>query len=316
MSRAIRKHLRDFLAIIFLVVVAAGVAGYILSNQRFYLPAWVPVVGTDFYKVEAELETAQAVVPGQGQTVNIAGVKVGDIGRVRAGGRPRGGGDEDPARVRADLQGRDDPAAAEDRPQGHVPRARPGQPRGRASSRRGSACRWPTRSPTSTPTRSSRRWTATRATTCGCCSARAPRRCEGDAPAELRQTLQALRADGARHARATKLLIDRRQQHPPRDHTTSSCWPPSSATRTASSRRSIDSANANFEAIAAQDANLREALRLLPGRARGDPRRRCATSDALAGDLGPALQQAAPRRPRARPRRCVRRGRSCAPPRR
>ncbi len=55
-------------------------AGYILSNQRFYLPAWVPVVGTDFYEVEAELETAQAVVPGQGQTVNIAGVKVGDIG--------------------------------------------------------------------------------------------------------------------------------------------------------------------------------------------------------------------------------------------
>ena len=48
-SARIRKHLRDFLAILFLVVVAAGVAGYILSNQRFYLPAWVPVVGTDFY---------------------------------------------------------------------------------------------------------------------------------------------------------------------------------------------------------------------------------------------------------------------------
>ena len=57
-------------------------AGYILSNQRFYLPAWVPLVGTDFYKVKAELPTAQAVVPGQGQTVNIAGVKVGDIGKV------------------------------------------------------------------------------------------------------------------------------------------------------------------------------------------------------------------------------------------
>ena len=54
-TRAIRKHLRDFLAILFMVLVAAGVAGYILSNQRFYLPAWVPVVGTDFYEVEAEL---------------------------------------------------------------------------------------------------------------------------------------------------------------------------------------------------------------------------------------------------------------------
>ena len=57
-------------------------AGYILSNQRFYLPAWVPGIGTDFYKVKAEFETGQAVVPGQGQTVNIAGVKVGDIGEV------------------------------------------------------------------------------------------------------------------------------------------------------------------------------------------------------------------------------------------
>jgi phospholipid/cholesterol/gamma-HCH transport system substrate-binding protein len=82
MRRAIRKHLRDFIAILFLVLVAAGTAGYILSNQRFYLPAWVPGIGTDFYTVEAEFETGQAVVPGQGQSVNIAGVKVGDIGEV------------------------------------------------------------------------------------------------------------------------------------------------------------------------------------------------------------------------------------------
>jgi phospholipid/cholesterol/gamma-HCH transport system substrate-binding protein len=80
--RAIRKHLRDFVAILFLVLVAAGTAGYILSNQRFYLPGWVPGLGSEFYTVEAEFETGQAVVPGQGQTVNIAGVKVGDIGKV------------------------------------------------------------------------------------------------------------------------------------------------------------------------------------------------------------------------------------------
>ena len=82
MRRAIRKHLRDFIAILFLVIVAAGTAGYILSNQRFYLPGWVPGLGSEFYTVEAEFETGQAVVPGQGQTVNIAGVKVGDIGKV------------------------------------------------------------------------------------------------------------------------------------------------------------------------------------------------------------------------------------------
>ena len=66
MRRAIRKHLRDFVAILFLVLVAAGTAGYILSNERFYLPAWVPALGTDFYTVEAEFETGQAVVPDSG----------------------------------------------------------------------------------------------------------------------------------------------------------------------------------------------------------------------------------------------------------
>ena len=81
------------MAILFLVVVGrSAIGGYILSNQRFYLPAWVPVVGTDFYEVKAELATAQAVVPGQGQTVNIAGVKVGEIGEVELedGARRRG----------------------------------------------------------------------------------------------------------------------------------------------------------------------------------------------------------------------------------
>ena len=82
MRRQIRKHFSVFVAIIFLFVGALGIGGYILSNQRFYLPAWFPLLGTDFYEVEAELPTAQAVVPGQGQTVNIAGVKVGEVGSV------------------------------------------------------------------------------------------------------------------------------------------------------------------------------------------------------------------------------------------
>jgi phospholipid/cholesterol/gamma-HCH transport system substrate-binding protein len=83
MSTAIRKHLRDFLAVLGLIVVALIVAVVILGNQRFTLPAGVPLVGSDFREVEAELETAQAVTPGQGQTVNIAGVEVGQISSVR-----------------------------------------------------------------------------------------------------------------------------------------------------------------------------------------------------------------------------------------
>jgi phospholipid/cholesterol/gamma-HCH transport system substrate-binding protein len=80
--RQIRKQLPVFVSVLVLFVVALVIGGYILSNQRFYLPGWVPVLGTEFYTVEAELSTAQAVVPGQGQTVNIAGVKVGEVGSV------------------------------------------------------------------------------------------------------------------------------------------------------------------------------------------------------------------------------------------
>lgn len=83
MKRVIRKHLRDFVAVAVLALIALGVAGYILSQQRFHLPAWVPVAGEDFYTINVELQTAQAVVPGQGQTINIAGVKVGDVKKVR-----------------------------------------------------------------------------------------------------------------------------------------------------------------------------------------------------------------------------------------
>ena len=82
MRTAIRKHLRDFIALMILLLIGTGVGAYIMSNQRLYLPAWVPGVGTDFYELKAEFPTAQAVVPGQGQTVDIAGVPVGEIGKV------------------------------------------------------------------------------------------------------------------------------------------------------------------------------------------------------------------------------------------
>jgi phospholipid/cholesterol/gamma-HCH transport system substrate-binding protein len=82
MRTAISKHMRDFLSIILLFVVALGVGGYILSNQRFYLPKWVPFVGSDYVKYKADFATAQSVTPGQGQTVNVAGVKVGEITKV------------------------------------------------------------------------------------------------------------------------------------------------------------------------------------------------------------------------------------------
>jgi phospholipid/cholesterol/gamma-HCH transport system substrate-binding protein len=81
-KRAIKNHLRDFIALTALFLVGLGVSAFILSHQRLYLPSWVPGIGKDFYKVKAEFSTAQAVVPGQGQTVDIAGVQVGDISKV------------------------------------------------------------------------------------------------------------------------------------------------------------------------------------------------------------------------------------------
>ena len=82
MKKAIEKHLRDFLALFFMGLVAFGVTAYILSQERFHLPKWVPAIGSDFYKLNVEFQTGQAVVPGQGQTINIAGVKVGDVQSV------------------------------------------------------------------------------------------------------------------------------------------------------------------------------------------------------------------------------------------
>jgi phospholipid/cholesterol/gamma-HCH transport system substrate-binding protein len=79
---AIRKHWLDFVAILGLIVIAGAVAVFILGKQRLTLPAWVPLVGKDFFVLKADMSTAQAVTPGQGQTVNIAGVEVGEISNV------------------------------------------------------------------------------------------------------------------------------------------------------------------------------------------------------------------------------------------
>ncbi|CAB4935997.1 unannotated protein [freshwater metagenome] len=88
--RLVRKHLRDLIALAAVAVIGILVGAYILSNQRFYAPSWVPVIGSDFVDYQAEFSTAQAFTAGQGQTVMIAGVNVGEIGAVHLdGGRAR-----------------------------------------------------------------------------------------------------------------------------------------------------------------------------------------------------------------------------------
>jgi phospholipid/cholesterol/gamma-HCH transport system substrate-binding protein len=76
---AIQKHWKDVLAIIGLIVVSTIVGGYILSQQRLRLP----FIDEAPFRMAAELNDVHGVTPGQGQTVEVSGVKVGRIGNTR-----------------------------------------------------------------------------------------------------------------------------------------------------------------------------------------------------------------------------------------
>jgi phospholipid/cholesterol/gamma-HCH transport system substrate-binding protein len=73
----IRKHAKETLAVLGLMVVAAGVSVYLLDQQRLRFP-WEEAP----LRLKAEFSTAQAVIAGQGQTVRVSGVRIGDIGDV------------------------------------------------------------------------------------------------------------------------------------------------------------------------------------------------------------------------------------------
>ncbi|HEX3976359.1 MAG TPA: MlaD family protein, partial [Solirubrobacteraceae bacterium] len=78
MTRAIKTHMGDFAAIIVLLLLSIVVAGYVLSHERFRFP----FIEASPYTLNAEFSTAQAVTPGQGQSVRVSGVQIGEIGSV------------------------------------------------------------------------------------------------------------------------------------------------------------------------------------------------------------------------------------------
>ena len=78
MKRAIKTHLFDFAAILVLLVLSVAMAGYILSHERLRFP----LIQSSPTVMKAEFSTAQAVTPGQGQTVRVSGVEIGQIGQV------------------------------------------------------------------------------------------------------------------------------------------------------------------------------------------------------------------------------------------
>jgi phospholipid/cholesterol/gamma-HCH transport system substrate-binding protein len=82
LSRQSRGRGKDTIAIAILTVAAIVMTLWIFTQQKASLPSWAPLVGEDFAQLSADFSNAQAVTPGQGQAVVIAGIQVGKISSV------------------------------------------------------------------------------------------------------------------------------------------------------------------------------------------------------------------------------------------
>jgi phospholipid/cholesterol/gamma-HCH transport system substrate-binding protein len=84
MTRMVRANLGNIAAVVVLFVLAVGVSLYILNKQRLRFP----LIEEKPHTLYAEFATGQAVTAGQGQTIQVSGVRIGDIGDVELrGGR-------------------------------------------------------------------------------------------------------------------------------------------------------------------------------------------------------------------------------------
>jgi phospholipid/cholesterol/gamma-HCH transport system substrate-binding protein len=80
--RGVRKQLGNAVWLGLMVAVGLTVGAYLLAHQRVAWPAWVPGLGKEHFVVNARFTTAAGVLPGQGNAVTVAGVKVGEIAGV------------------------------------------------------------------------------------------------------------------------------------------------------------------------------------------------------------------------------------------
>ncbi len=93
MMLVLRKNLRYIVVLLVLAAIALAVAAYIVLQQG----ARIPFVSAKPVRIMAVLDSAQAVAPGQGQTVQVSGVQVGKIATVElVDGRARIGLDIEP----------------------------------------------------------------------------------------------------------------------------------------------------------------------------------------------------------------------------
>jgi phospholipid/cholesterol/gamma-HCH transport system substrate-binding protein len=82
LGRQARGHRKDTVAIFVLAIAGIVMMLGIFTQQKASLPAWLPLVGEEFDHITAEFSTAQAVTPGQGQAVDIAGIQIGKVTSV------------------------------------------------------------------------------------------------------------------------------------------------------------------------------------------------------------------------------------------
>jgi phospholipid/cholesterol/gamma-HCH transport system substrate-binding protein len=80
--RGVRKQMAAAVWLVAMVVAGLAVGGYILGHQRLTWPSWTPIVGKQYYYLNARFTGAPGVLPGQGNAVTISGVKVGEISGV------------------------------------------------------------------------------------------------------------------------------------------------------------------------------------------------------------------------------------------
>ena len=82
LSRQSRGRSKDTIAIVVLAAIGIVMTLWIFTQQKASLPAWVPLVGEEFDHISGEFTTAQAVTPGQGQAVDVAGIQIGKVTSV------------------------------------------------------------------------------------------------------------------------------------------------------------------------------------------------------------------------------------------
>src|SRR3954454_16092783 len=79
MKEAIRKNYKWVLAIAGLAICSLLVASYVMAQQHVR----VPLISKSPLELDVAMDTAQSITPGQGQQVQVAGVRIGRIKDVQ-----------------------------------------------------------------------------------------------------------------------------------------------------------------------------------------------------------------------------------------